>query len=128
MWSPRPSAELLKSLRVTLRKIEENFASVEDEPVIAELKRIILLRIADIEAVDALEQSGNPIPMDAMPNDQQAEVIVEQSTEDPRLRNVTSSSDRQTNRGDSNERYWTLKTESLGSGHSNQCTDPDSDC
>lgn len=81
MWSPRPSAELLNSLRITLQKIEENFASVENEPVISELKRIILLRIADIEAVDALKQSESLTPMDATPNVELADVVLEQSTE-----------------------------------------------
>jgi len=50
----RPSSELIQSLRLTLQKLEENFASAEDEPNIAELKRILLLRIAEIEAVDAV--------------------------------------------------------------------------
>lgn len=48
----RPSAELIQSLRVTLQKIEENFASPEDEPLIAELRRILLLRIAELESAD----------------------------------------------------------------------------
>jgi len=53
----RPSSELIQSLRLTLRKIEENFPCAEDEPNIAELKRILLLRIADIEATEALRQA-----------------------------------------------------------------------
>ena len=50
----RPSDELIKSLRSVLQKLEENFASPEDQPHIAELKRILLLRIADIEFVEAI--------------------------------------------------------------------------
>src|SRR3954451_25344776 len=53
----RPSSELIQSLRLTLQKIEENFTSAEDEPNIAELKRILLLRIADIEAVETLREA-----------------------------------------------------------------------
>lgn len=53
----RPTSELIQSLRVTLQKLEENFASLEDQPVIAELKRILLLRIADIEAINALQEA-----------------------------------------------------------------------
>jgi hypothetical protein len=36
-----------------LQKLEENFASPEDQPQIAELKRILLVRIADLEFVGA---------------------------------------------------------------------------
>jgi hypothetical protein len=65
---PRPASELIQSLRLTLQKIEENFASVEDEPNIAELKRILLLRIADIEATEALrEAEASAIPNDTVP-------------------------------------------------------------
>ena len=49
----KPSSELIQSLRATVQKIEENFASLDDLPQIAELKRIILLRIADFELVGA---------------------------------------------------------------------------
>ncbi|WP_348262640.1 hypothetical protein P8935_22950 [Telmatobacter sp. DSM 110680] len=47
----------MQSLRITLNKLEENFASPEDEPIIAELKRILMLRIADIEAVETLQEA-----------------------------------------------------------------------
>jgi hypothetical protein len=49
----RPAMELVHSLRVTLQKLEENFASTDDQTRIAELKRILLLRIADLEFVGA---------------------------------------------------------------------------
>ena len=55
----RPSFELIKSLRTTLLKLEESFASPEDQPQIAELKRILLLRIADIEFVEAIVERDN---------------------------------------------------------------------
>ena len=51
--SHRPSSELIQSLRTTLQKLEENFASPEDQPRIGELKRILLHRIADLEFVGA---------------------------------------------------------------------------
>jgi hypothetical protein len=55
----RPASELIRSLRATLLKLEENFASPEDWPMMAELKRIILLRIADLEFVGAVVEKDN---------------------------------------------------------------------
>ena len=55
----RSSSELIQSLRITLQKLEESFASSEDESDMGELKRIILLRIADIEALQALEAASS---------------------------------------------------------------------
>ena len=55
----RPSYELIKFLRTTLRKLPENFASPEDQPQLAELKRILLLRIADIEFARAAVETSN---------------------------------------------------------------------
>jgi hypothetical protein len=46
----RLSPELIESLCVTLQTIEEAFPSQADEPVVAELKRILLLRIAELES------------------------------------------------------------------------------
>jgi len=48
--TPRLSSEILRFLRVTLQKIDENFPSQEDEPVVAELKRLLLLRVAELES------------------------------------------------------------------------------
>ena len=48
----RPSPELVQSLRATLQKIEEIFPSPKDEPAIADLKRLLLLRIAELEAIE----------------------------------------------------------------------------
>ena len=80
---PRPPTELIRSLRVTLQKIEANFTSPEDEPNIAELKRILLLRIADMEALEALQeaQSGEavPKPIITAAEGQPVESLVEQS-------------------------------------------------
>ena len=47
------SSELIQSLRITLQTLEESFAAPDDQNVIAELKRIILLRIAELESVGA---------------------------------------------------------------------------
>ena len=57
--SDRPAYEIIQSLRATLRKIEEEFASTDDQPQIAELKRILLLRIADLEFVGATVEMAN---------------------------------------------------------------------
>ena len=57
--SHRPSSELIQSLRNTLQKLEENFASTEDQPRIAELKCILLHRIADLEFVGAAVEVAN---------------------------------------------------------------------
>ena len=46
----RASPELIQSLRATLEKIEEVFPSQADEPFIAELRRVVLLRIAELES------------------------------------------------------------------------------
>jgi hypothetical protein len=51
--SRRPAYELIQSLRASLQKLEENFASPEDQPRIADIKRILLLHIADLEFVGA---------------------------------------------------------------------------
>jgi hypothetical protein len=51
--SLRPTAETIESLRITLKKLEENFVSVEDEPAMGELKHILLLRIAELEALES---------------------------------------------------------------------------
>ena len=43
----------------TLQKIEENSAAAEDHPQIEELKRLLRLRIADLEFVGAAVQRNN---------------------------------------------------------------------
>ena len=48
--SPRLSSELIQFLRVLLQKIDEDFPSQEDEPVVGELKRLLLLRVAELES------------------------------------------------------------------------------
>jgi hypothetical protein len=68
----KPSSELIQSLRATLQKLEENFASTEDHPQMADLKRILLLRIADLEFVGtAVELANNEasVPPQLLPQD-----------------------------------------------------------
>jgi hypothetical protein len=50
----RPSHDVIQSIRATLQQLEVNFPSLEDQPHLAELKRILLLRMADIEFVEAV--------------------------------------------------------------------------
>jgi hypothetical protein len=57
--SARPSSETLESLRVTLQKLEQTTdANGQD---IAELKQILLNRIAELEALSAI----GPVGMDS---------------------------------------------------------------
>lgn len=53
----RPSNNVLESLRVTLQKLEHGLDPIHDAPAMAELKRMLLLRIAELEAVDALQHA-----------------------------------------------------------------------
>jgi hypothetical protein len=54
-----PSHDFLSAVRLTLKRLEEEFPAPEDQSVIAELKRIILLRIADREFVAAAGEREN---------------------------------------------------------------------
>jgi hypothetical protein len=56
--SPAISSKLIQSLRVTLQKIEEDIPSQADEPVVATLKRLLHLRIAELES--AVSSSSVP--------------------------------------------------------------------
>ena len=55
----RPASELIRSLRAVLQSVEETFASPADQSHITELKRILLLRIADLEFVGAAVEMAN---------------------------------------------------------------------
>jgi hypothetical protein len=46
----RPSLDTLESLRITLQKLERGLDSMQDATAMVELKRSILLRIAELEA------------------------------------------------------------------------------
>jgi hypothetical protein len=56
----RPS-ELIQSLRVALQEVEQTLFSPEDAFTLAEIKRLILTRIADLESRDAMRiADGQP--------------------------------------------------------------------
>ena len=59
----------IEALRLTLLKLEQTSGSAEDSPHLAELKRILLTRIADLEAADAIAFSSvnTAPPEDALP-------------------------------------------------------------
>jgi hypothetical protein len=44
----RPSKDVLESLRVTLQKLEHGLDPTHDASAMAELKRMVLLRIAEL--------------------------------------------------------------------------------
>jgi hypothetical protein len=68
----RPAYETLESLRLTLLKVEQSADPDQDAEALAELKRILLQRIAELEAIQALELAAaqtadNPSPADPIP-------------------------------------------------------------
>ena len=63
----RPARETLDSLRVTLHKLEQAADPMSDGQDVVELKRILLNRIAELEALEALQPDGvvpAPAPSD----------------------------------------------------------------
>ena len=64
MTSLRAPRETIDSLRITLQSLEQSAEATSDPEVVAELKRILLRRIADLEMIDALgaqsSTSGTP--------------------------------------------------------------------
>ncbi len=62
----RASPELIQSLRTTLQKIDEVFPSQADEPFDAELKRVVLLRIAELESEDTNESDSTDEAIDGV--------------------------------------------------------------
>jgi hypothetical protein len=76
----------MHSLRITVQRLEENFASPEDKLVVSELKRNMLLHIADFEALREAEASdAAPEPTTASET-HRVQPVVEQSLE-PALAN-----------------------------------------
>jgi hypothetical protein len=60
----RPSPDTLESLRITLQKLEHGIDSMLDAAAMAELKRTILLRIAELEAANAVQHVAVVEPVD----------------------------------------------------------------
>jgi hypothetical protein len=56
--SLRPTAETKEALRSTMKKVEESFASEGDNPDVAELKHIVVQRIANLEASETPDASN----------------------------------------------------------------------
>ena len=54
----RPAHETLESLRLTLLKVEQSAEPEQDAEALAELKRILLQRIAELEAVEAIDSAA----------------------------------------------------------------------
>jgi hypothetical protein len=57
----RPSQNLLKSLRLALAKLEHGLDPIEDADAIAEIKRLTMVRMTELEFLNALRQAaGRP--------------------------------------------------------------------
>jgi hypothetical protein len=61
LMTPRPSRDTLDSLRVTLQKLEQTTDATSNRQDIAELKQILLNRIAELETLNMLD------PQEAVP-------------------------------------------------------------
>jgi hypothetical protein len=57
----RPSDDVLRLLRVTLQKLGQGLDPLHDAAAMAELKRLILLRIAELKSADS---ATSPLPKD----------------------------------------------------------------
>ena len=57
---PRLSSELIQSLRLTLQKIDDDFPSPADEHVVEQLKRLLVLRLAELEAAHTSNPTDKP--------------------------------------------------------------------
>ncbi len=59
----RPTQETLESLRLTLQKLEQTTDLASDGRDVIELKQILLNRIAELEALNALQPAkAEPVP------------------------------------------------------------------
>jgi len=63
MMSLRPTSQTLESLRLTLQNLEQSADSTSDPQELAELKGILLRRIADLELLDALSSQSAASPV-----------------------------------------------------------------
>jgi hypothetical protein len=65
----RSSRETLESLRVTLQKLEQTTDATADGRDVAELKQILLNRIAELEALNALQPADPDPAITSAPSD-----------------------------------------------------------
>ena len=54
---PGTAKKLRESIRLTLRDLEKNTELPHDSPALADLKKILLLRLADLEA-ESVDEPG----------------------------------------------------------------------
>ena len=80
----RSSRETLESLRVTLQKLEQTTDATADGRDVAELQQILLNRIAELEALNALQPAGADTSNVSAPSDlpHLAAVTEEEATKD----------------------------------------------
>ena len=69
---PRPKKDTLESLRVTLQQLEQTADPARDAESMAQLKRVLMNRIADLELLEALtaddvEAAGLSSPAELVP-------------------------------------------------------------
>ena len=85
--SLQTSQELLTSLRVTLQKLEQNPDPAQDPGALAELKTILLNRIAELEVAltlePAVEASKPPLVADLVPPASMSDVSSGKDAPDP---------------------------------------------
>ena len=59
MVSQRPAREIIESLRLTLQRLEQSADPAGELQETAEVKRLLLARIADLEVVSTLEAQSS---------------------------------------------------------------------
>lgn len=87
----RPTSKTLKSLHITLQRLEQTAAPAETPESMSELKRVVLNRIADLELTQILEttedttdKAANP-PGLVPPSLAIEEELLQESAESPDL-------------------------------------------
>ena len=69
----RPSGELVDALRRAVDQVERNTDLAPDDPALAHLKKILVLRIAELKGADTAPdsiESGRPLATAATQNDE----------------------------------------------------------
>jgi hypothetical protein len=81
----RPSKETLESLRVTLQRLEQTIDPSADAQSLADLKRILLGRIAELEALNALLPAASETHASAAPASETGVALepVQESNQNP---------------------------------------------